>query len=641
MHRRFLLASLALAPLAPAAARAQAEGEAAVLRAALAAANRGNWPEAQRIAAARPLPAKLVRWLALVAGPAEPDEAAAFLAANPDWPLAEAIRRRAEAVLAFSGSDESLRAWTGRLPALTPALKLRLVPLLPPREAAAMAHAAWIEAPADEAFERRVLDQAGLLLTAEDHVARFERLAWAGQAQAAGRLLPLLPAPYAPTARAWLDLLAGRDAPDLAPANPGPFLRRARLLRTQDRDAEALAWWARAPAVREPERAAQLWAERQTMARRTLRLRDPRAAQRLAAAHGLAGGTEAEIEARFVSGWLALRFAEDARTAAASFDALVGVAVSPISAARGHYWRGRAAAALGQDARPHYESAARHPAAYYGQLAILALGEGEAGITRRLTALPQPAPDEAAMRLFLNRELARAARLLNEAGERGRARTFLLRIEALAADAETRARTAALAAAIGRPDVGVEIARRAGPRDGATLLEAGWPAPVDPPAGTDRALVLALMRQESNFAAEAVSPVGARGLMQLMPATARTTARRLGVPTNEARLVSDPQHNMLLGAAYLAELMTQFDNAVPLALAGYNAGPHRVTQWLAEAGDPRIPPAQGGADPIDWIERIPFTETRNYVQRVIEGVMVYRARFNEPGRHPVLALGGA
>jgi soluble lytic murein transglycosylase len=266
---------------------------------------------------------------------------------------------------------------------------------------------------------------------------------------------------------------------------------------------------------------------------------------------------------------------------------------------------------------------------------------GEAGFALRLRNYPQPAPDPAVMRDFLARELARAARLLDQGGERGRARQFLLRLEQLAAGPVDRAYAAALAAAIGRPDVGVEIARRVGPKDGATLLEAGWPAPLTPPSaeGVERALVLALIRQESNFDREAVSPAGARGLMQLMPGTARLTARRLGVATTPTRLTAEPEHNMALGTAYLAEQLAAFDQAVPLALAAYNAGPHRVAQWLADNGDPRIPAAHGGADPIDWVERIPFAETRNYVQRVIESVLVYRARLDEGGRHPLL-MGG-
>jgi soluble lytic murein transglycosylase len=638
MRRRALIASLALLPATRLAAQ---PGEASVLRQALDQAARGRWAEAEAQAAGHPLPAKILRWLRLVTGPTDTDDAQAFLAANPDWPLPETIRRRAEAVLAAAGSDDAVRRWAQQFPPLSAAFRLRLAELLPRAEAQAMARAAWVELPPDAGAESAALARIGPLLSANDHAARFDRLAWSGQLAAAQRMVPLLPVNRANAARASLELMAGRDAPDGDPRDPAIFLRRARLLRQGDRDAEALGWWQKAPTPPEPDRAAGLWAERQAMARRTLRLGDPATALRLASAHGLSGGAEPHLDALFVTGWLALRFNGDPRTAASSFDGLVQAAVSPISVARGRYWRGRAAAALGQDATAHYRAAAEHPAAYYGQLAILALGEGEAGIAERLRNYPQPAPDPAIMRAFLARELARAARLLDQAGERGRARQFLLRLEQLAPGPADRAHAAALAAALGRPDVGVEIARRVGPKDGATLLEAGWPAPFTPRAaeGVEPALVLALIRQESNFDREAVSPAGARGLMQLMPATARITAKRIGVATTPTRLTAEPEHNMALGTAYLADQLAGFDQAVPLALAAYNAGPHRVTQWLADNGDPRIAAAHGGADPIDWVERIPFAETRNYVQRVVESVLVYRARFGDTGRHP-LQMGG-
>lgn len=630
-----MLASPALLAGWPAAAQGS---EVAALRQGLAAAARGAWTEALGAANGHTLVAKMLRWLALVTGPTEPDDAAVFLAANPDWPLAETIRRRGEAILAASGSDAAAARWFATFAPLSPAFRIRLAGQLPRDQAAAQARTGWVELPPDAQAEAQALARIGPLLSAADHAARFDRQAWAGNAAAAQRLLPLLPPGYAASARAQLDLLAGRDAPDGDPANANIFLRRARLLRQADRDAEALSWWRRAPAVTEPERAAAIWNERQAMARRTLRLGDAPAARRLAAAHGLAGGAEAHLDAQFVTGWLGLRFNDDAAGAARAFTALSASAVAPISVARGAYWQGRAAAAQGQDAAPFFRAAAEHPATYYGQLAVLELGEGEAGITQRLATLPQPAPEPAAMRAFLSRELARAARLWEAAGERGRSRQFLLRLEQLSPDPAGRAHTAALATVLGRHDVAIAIARRVGPRDGATLLEAGWPAPFTPPPGIERALALALIRQESSFDADAVSPVGARGLMQLMPATARTTARRLGVPTTPQRLTADPQHNMALGTAYLAEQLGAFDGAVPLALAAYNAGPHRVAQWLAEAGDPRIAAAQGGADPIDWVERIPFAETRNYVQRVIESQLVYRARFNEMARHPLLAM---
>ena len=212
-----------------------------------------------------------------------------------------------------------------------------------------------------------------------------------------------------------------------------------------------------------------------------------------------------------------------------------------------------------------------------------------------------------------------------------RAKPFLLRADELAVSAGQRALAARFAADLGLPDQAVAIARRAG-RDGVVLADAGWPRPVSPPEGVvEPAVALGLIRQESSFDTGAASPVGARGLMQLMPATAAAVAKRLSIPASVPALTADPAYNMRLGTAYLQGLLDEFGGALPLALAGYNAGPHRVRSWLAANGDP----VAGGVDMVDWIEMIPFNETRNYVQRVIENVVIYRAQRHEAVPHPV------
>jgi soluble lytic murein transglycosylase len=207
----------------------------------------------------------------------------------------------------------------------------------------------------------------------------------------------------------------------------------------------------------------------------------------------------------------------------------------------------------------------------------------------------------------------------------------------LAPDLADRALTAQLALFLGQPQTAVAIARRMG-RDGFMLPQAGWPVAVDPPPDSvDTAIVLGLIRQESSFDTSTISPAGARGLMQLMPGTAATLAHQIGITTTPVALVFDPRQNMRLGTAYVRELLDRYGNTLPLALAAYNAGPRRVDQWLADNGDPRINPPEGAPtggptgtiDMIDWIELIAFGETRDYVQRVLENVVIYRARTGE------------
>ena len=198
-------------------------------------------------------------------------------------------------------------------------------------------------------------------------------------------------------------------------------------------------------------------------------------------------------------------------------------------------------------------------------------------------------------------------------------------MDELAPDPADRTLTARLALGVGLPDAAVSVARRMG-RDGLTLPEAGWPIAAEPPKGTvDPSIALGLIRQESSFDIGAVSPSGARGLMQLMPLTAQAVAKQIGTDPSLTSLTTDPAYNMRLGTAYLREMLDRFGNSLPLAIAAYNAGPHRVDQWLPENGDPRL----GPVDMLDWIELIPLSETRNYVQRVLENVVIYRARRGE------------
>jgi soluble lytic murein transglycosylase len=307
------------------------------------------------------------------------------------------------------------------------------------------------------------------------------------------------------------------------------------------------------------------------------------------------------------------------------FTALAGVSNAAITQGRVHYWLGRAAAAAGRDARPEYERAAAWPTTFYGQLAALALGDDVAALGRRVTALHDPPYTRDEVLVLTDREVVRAAAMLVAWNDPHRARAFLLRMDELAPDPADRALTARLALRLGLPDTAVSVARRMG-RDGLVLPEVGWPIAAEPPAGPiDPAVALGLIRQESNFDVGAVSPSGARGLMQLMPSTAQAVAKQAGIATSLVSLTSDPSHNMRLGTAYLQEMLDRFGNSLPLAVAAYNAGPHRVDEWLAENGDPRA----GPIDMLDWIELIPINETRNYVQRVLENVVIYRARRGE------------
>ena len=409
----------------------------------------------------------------------------------------------------------------------------------------------------------------------------------------------------------------------------------ARYYRRTNLDPVAAAIWtgqgAAAEAAAPPDRRGAFWDERNLLARRLLRENQPALADAVAALP--AATPDAALDQHFLAGWIALRRLNNPAAAAEQFKALAAGSQSAITQARAHYWLARAAedASDPATARTEYAAAAKWPTTYYGQLAALAGGSGPAALARQLTAAQRPRMGRSPRRPVPRRGASpRAPLLLAAWGDKRRAKAFLTRLDDGAADPAERALAARLALGLGLPEQAVAIARRAG-RDGLMLPGAGWPAPVTPPDGpVDGAVVLGLIRQESSFDVEALSPVGARGLMQLMPATASGVAKRLGVSTDVPALTANASYNVRLGTAYLGGLLDRFGGALPLAIASYNAGPARVQDWLATAS-----PGEGPLDMIDWIELIPFNETRNYVQRVIENIVIYRAQLGETGPHPV------
>ena len=305
------------------------------------------------------------------------------------------------------------------------------------------------------------------------------------------------------------------------------------------------------------------------------------------------------------------------------FELLYAGVSSPISAARGAYWAGRAAEAMNDQAKAQqwYGTAVHHTSTYYGQLAAQRLGWSEAA------EFPDPpdAPAEAKAK-FETRGLVRIVRALEQAEAREWTRSFFLNLIGSEAGAEDLLLAAELAMELGRQDLALSAAKSG--RGTVDLVDHLFPLrPLPAQLGVEEALLLSVMRQESAFDPAAVSSAGARGLMQLIPATAKAVAKRNGIAYKPALLIDDPDYNIRLGSAYLASLLSDYGGSYVLALAAYNAGPTRVNEWLAAHGDPR----DSKVDAIDWVERIPFSETRNYVQRIMETLAVYRHRLG-PGK---------
>jgi len=371
------------------------------------------------------------------------------------------------------------------------------------------------------------------------------------------------------------------------------------------------------------------WNERNQLARDLLAANRAADAYAVTVGHGLTRGVPF-AEAEFLAGWIALRHLKKPAEGLKHFQTLYDGVSTDSSRSRAAYWLGRAheAGARPKEANEWYAKAAGYGQTFYGQLAARKLPGGAA----RLPS--DPVASDSDRQALSGRELVTVARYLGQGGDADRARLFLLQLARMVTTPGETALLAQLAVELKRPDVALTIARR-GAVNGVVLIDAAFPV-VDLGAtgSIERALALALTRQESSFNAAAVSS-GALGLMQLLPGTARDVAGRVGVPFIQEKLTRDPAYNVQLGSQYLAEMLQKFGGSYELAAAGYNAGPNRVAGWLKTIGDPRA----GKIDMVDWIEMIPFSETRNYVQRIMEGVGVYRDRLNGPFRTVPVATG--
>jgi soluble lytic murein transglycosylase len=616
-------------PLAPA--------EAAALGAAFKAIDDGRYADARAAIANFPNPLlhRIVEWSVLRLAPKTDADFAAtwrFLRENPDWPEPEVLRRQAEDRIATETPPHEVFRYFVAFPPLTSAghmRRLEAATVDSPKDVPRLAAESWRTATFKKADEDDFLNRYGQYLSGDDQIARFDRIMRDGRPQAARELVAKLPPDYQPLAEARLAMATrAADAPTVlrgvAAAKldaPAIRLERVAWLRRTGKLDDAKTLLATPSPASPAQQADTWWSERQQVARDLLAAGRPADAYAVVEQHGQTRGIDF-AEAEFLAGWIALRHLKKPGDGLKHFQTLYDGVSTDISKSRAAYWLGRAydASSKPKEARDWYGRAAAFGQTFYGQLAARKLPGGAA----RLPSDPiASATDQDSLS---SRELVTVARYIGQAGDAERVRPFLLRLaRAVTGPGETLL-LARLAVELKRPDIALAIARRASD-SGVTLFDAAFPV-VDLGAtgSIERALALAVTRQESAFNAAAVSPSGALGLMQLLPGTARDVAGRLGVPFIQDKLTRDPIYNVSLGSQYLAEMLQRFGGSYELALAAYNAGPNRVARWLETIGDPR----GGKIDMVDWIEMIPLRETRNYVQRIMEGVGVYRDRLTGP-----------
>jgi soluble lytic murein transglycosylase len=616
----FLILSL----MAPA---AQADSPAA-LTAALAAVAREDWSDALASADGE-IGRAIVDWHRLRAGDGTLDDYAAFLSAHADWPGLPRLRQMGEAQLAKADPAQVLAYFAQAEPATAAgalALMRAHAATGAPGRAEAEAFRAWTELPFDAAEQAAITGLYGPILVI-GHELRLDRLLWDGEGgDTVERMLRLVSSDWQAVARARMALrddaanasaLVDAVPPSLAD-DPGLSFERFAWRMRKDRTDDALAMILDRSTSAERLGNPAAWADRRASFARGL-LRDGRAAEayRVASSHFLTEGADyADLE--FLAGFIALRRLDDPQTALAHFRRLEAAVTTPISLSRALYWQGRALEATGDPAAASaFGAAARHQTAYYGLLAAERL---DLSLSPELLATTTPADWRGAG--FAASSVFGAARLLRQAGDETLAKRFALHL-AEGLDAGGLAALAAWAEEAGDPHIALLIAKQAAER-GVILPAAYFPIPAMVPDGlpVSRALALAVARRESEFNPAVVSPAGAMGLMQVMPGTARMMAETTGLAFSPGRLTADPAYNVAKGAAYLRVLIDEFGPSVALVAAGYNAGPGRPRRWIEQQGDPRDP----DTDIVDWVEMIPFTETRTYVMRVAESVVIYRAR---------------
>lgn len=560
---------------------------------------------------------------------------AAFLAANPDWPSRALLRRRAEARLWQEKSDAAtVHKFTMDRPVSAKGKFALARVLLTEGEtdrAARLVREAWR---ADELSERSEEDSYEAfrdLLTADDHRARMDKRLgakdYSGAQRAAKRLgedaLAIVKACAAVTGKASKATDYLEDVSAEARRDLGYVLCRAQWHLQKDRiDAAAEVILAAAPDTMAAQDTDAWWRERRLLARKLLDQGKFRTAYDVVRTAAVPEKEVYRVDYHFMCGWIALRFLGDPKAAMVHFAAIDEGSANPIALSRAHYWRGRAAEAMGAmaDARMSYRAAARYPTAYYGQLARARLG------LDRIELRP-PSPVLAADDTPPADERVRAADMLYGIGERD---VVFYYAEDFAKESTDVGALEALGELAGRRNdarVMLEVGKSALARglalDHYAFPTIGIPEHKQVAPAIETSVIYSVARTESSFDQRDKSAANAVGLMQVTPEAGRDTAKRFGLTYDWDKMVSDPVYNTQMGAAELSALLSEYRGNQIMTFAGYNAGRGRVREWVHARGDPRDPKV----DPVDWVERIPLSETRNYVQRVMENVLVYRARF--------------
>jgi soluble lytic murein transglycosylase len=575
---------------------------------------------------------KTIRWLEMTKGLGNHSlaEMINFIEQNPDWPQLSAIRRQVENLMIDkTPAAQELINWFSNYPPQTSAGKRILgeayLEIGETDTAKRILNETWVGGIFSHREQKSFLKRHQRILAEENHWRRLDQLLWKGKTHQAKRIMHLVSKARRRQADARIKLRRQSPGVDLSIrrlsppdiSEPGFVFERILWRRKKGRTEAALDLLNRAPqTTTRPD----LWAqERLILARRLISQGKFKSAWEVSAAHNVDPQRFRYIfsKIQWLAGWTALRFLKDPQISFRYFEKLYSNVRYPVSRARAAYWLARAAKKIGNDKleRSWKKEAAKHWSTFYGQLALVETVQRE--------KIPIPGTLKNPYKEYKNTlrrdELSNVAIFLEKIGQRKLSLIFFQKFFYNGSWPEIASRAAKLAKILDRPDMAVWLSREC-LKKGIILLEEGYPLIKISTDLVEKNLIRSVIRQESSFDPQARSQRGALGYMQLMPSTARQVSKQIGIPFVAGGLVNDGDYNVMLGAEYLAQLLRRFNGSYILAIAAFNAGPSKVQSWLDTIGDPRSP----SIDPLDWIELIPYAETRTYVQRVLANLQIFR-----------------
>lgn len=598
--------------------------------AAFKEARQGRFSALQNLAQVSndPLVRSTAQWVLLRGNKSDFNSLKNFIGQHPDWPSLSLLKQKAEEKMPPGVSDRESLNWFQKNKPETYNGTVKYIGLLKGQNnltlAKTIAKDFWQENRMSRDQQREFYSAYGSFLSQSDHEKRIRFLFNGEQYEQAQAVANVIGGEYSSFIDARIKLAKNDNGVNQAISNISPryanhpdlLYERLKWRRKNDMNSGAIEILNKEPPASQVHDPAAWWQERHIIIRRLLEEKNYQKAYQLASSHKQKEGFPL-AQAEFVAGWIALRFVNKPYEAFEHFERLYNNVETPISRSRGAYWAGRASETLGDNvvASQWYAVAAQYPETFYGQLAAEKTPAKEVLLIKTAPTVNSSA--------YYNDKRTQAAKLLNQAGMDEESRLFLFRLLKDRTGQNDLITLAQFSRDLGYEDITIKVAQEIQEKHNKTYHDYLYPRrvkDVQNVRNTEWALIHAIIRQESRFDQKAISPAGARGLMQLMPATAKETARQNGLSHDISWLTTRSDHNIQLGSKYIGQLVRRFDGNYAMAAAGYNAGPNRVDRWKQENGNPQ----NGQVDLVDWIELIPIYETRNYVQRVLEGVYVYR-----------------